>query len=105
MKILLCFDYIFYIGMHQKPSEITSIWVHASVKMELLASKLINSLICNKSYVYLVLQYSFGSFYRYKWTTYGEAAAARTAIGSGLVAHGIPKVIISSFKFHICLGY
>ncbi|KAI7753705.1 hypothetical protein M8C21_009346 [Ambrosia artemisiifolia] len=27
----------------------------------------------------------------YKWTTYGEAATARTAIGSGLVAHGIPK--------------
>ncbi|KAF5786349.1 putative long-chain-fatty-acid--CoA ligase [Helianthus annuus] len=27
----------------------------------------------------------------YKWTTYGEAATARAAIGSGLVAHGIPK--------------
>ncbi|KAL1808438.1 hypothetical protein ACET3Z_025428 [Daucus carota] len=27
----------------------------------------------------------------YKWMTYGEAAAARSAIGSGLVSHGIPK--------------
>ncbi|MFS7926374.1 putative long-chain-fatty-acid--CoA ligase [Helianthus anomalus] len=27
----------------------------------------------------------------YKWTTYGEAATAWAAIGSGLVAHGIPK--------------
>lgn len=29
---------------------------------------------------------------RYKWMTYGEAGTARTAIGSGLVNHGIPKV-------------
>ncbi|KAD4982413.1 hypothetical protein E3N88_19084 [Mikania micrantha] len=36
---------------------------------------------------------------RYKWTTYGEAAATRTAIGSGLVAHGIPKAILGS-----CIG-
>lgn len=27
----------------------------------------------------------------YKWMTYGEAATARSAIGSGLVSHGIPK--------------
>ncbi|KAL8188628.1 hypothetical protein R6Q57_029648 [Mikania cordata] len=32
-----------------------------------------------------------GTVGEYKWTTYGEAAAARTAIGSGLAAHGIPK--------------
>ncbi|XP_076923915.1 long chain acyl-CoA synthetase 6, peroxisomal-like [Bidens hawaiensis] len=32
-----------------------------------------------------------GTVGEYKWTTYGETAAARTAIGSGLVAHGIPK--------------
>ena len=29
---------------------------------------------------------------RYKWMTYGEAGTARTALGSGLVNHGIPKV-------------
>ncbi|KAK4798830.1 hypothetical protein SAY86_031156 [Trapa natans] len=27
----------------------------------------------------------------YKWMTYGEAGTARTALGSGLVYHGIPK--------------
>ncbi|CAK7327014.1 unnamed protein product [Dovyalis caffra] len=27
----------------------------------------------------------------YKWMTYGEAGTARTAIGSGLIYHGIPK--------------
>lgn len=27
----------------------------------------------------------------YKWMTYGEAATTRSAIGSGLVSHGIPK--------------
>ncbi|XP_024979633.1 long chain acyl-CoA synthetase 6, peroxisomal-like [Cynara cardunculus var. scolymus] len=32
-----------------------------------------------------------GTVGEYKWTTYGEAATARSAIGSGLVAHGIPK--------------
>ncbi|KAI3788752.1 hypothetical protein L2E82_01526 [Cichorium intybus] len=32
-----------------------------------------------------------GTIGEYKWTTYGEAATARSAIGSGLVAHGIPK--------------
>ncbi|KAI3803993.1 hypothetical protein L1987_32160 [Smallanthus sonchifolius] len=32
-----------------------------------------------------------GTIGEYTWTTYGEAATARTAIGSGLVAHGIPK--------------
>ncbi|XP_023742666.1 long chain acyl-CoA synthetase 7, peroxisomal [Lactuca sativa] len=32
-----------------------------------------------------------GTVGEYKWTTYGEAAKARLAIGSGLVAHGIPK--------------
>nr|XP_043623377.1 long chain acyl-CoA synthetase 6, peroxisomal-like [Erigeron canadensis] len=32
-----------------------------------------------------------GTIGDYKWTTYGEAATARSAIGSGLVAHGIPK--------------
>lgn len=28
---------------------------------------------------------------RYKWMTYGEAGTARSAIGSGLIYHGIPK--------------
>lgn len=32
-----------------------------------------------------------GTIGEYTWTTYGEAATARSAIGSGLVAHGIPK--------------
>ncbi|KAH9314265.1 hypothetical protein KI387_022892 [Taxus chinensis] len=32
-----------------------------------------------------------GSVGEYKWMTYGEAGTARTAIGSGLVYHGIPK--------------
>lgn len=32
-----------------------------------------------------------GSIGQYKWMTYGEAGAARAAIGSGLVLHGIPK--------------
>lgn len=30
-------------------------------------------------------------FCRYKWMTYGEVSTARSAIGSGLVLHGIPK--------------
>lgn len=29
---------------------------------------------------------------RYKWMTYGEAGTARSAIGSGLIFHGILKV-------------
>lgn len=32
-----------------------------------------------------------GTVGEYKWTTYGEAGIARSAIGSGLVSHGIPK--------------
>ncbi|KAL7220477.1 hypothetical protein ACSBR2_013373 [Camellia fascicularis] len=32
-----------------------------------------------------------GTVGEYKWMTYGEAATARSAIGSGLVYHGIPK--------------
>uniref|UniRef100_A0A0D6QY03 Long-chain-fatty-acid--CoA ligase n=1 Tax=Araucaria cunninghamii TaxID=56994 RepID=A0A0D6QY03_ARACU len=32
-----------------------------------------------------------GTIGEYKWMTYGEAGTARTAIGSGLVYHGIPK--------------
>ncbi|XP_071716268.1 long chain acyl-CoA synthetase 6, peroxisomal-like [Rutidosis leptorrhynchoides] len=31
-----------------------------------------------------------GTVGEYRWTTYGEVAKARSAIGSGLVAHGIP---------------
>jgi hypothetical protein len=31
---------------------------------------------------------------RYRWMTYGEVGAARTAIGSGLVQNGIPKASI-----------
>ncbi|GMP56471.1 hypothetical protein CsSME_00020946 [Camellia sinensis var. sinensis] len=32
-----------------------------------------------------------GTVGEYKWMTYGEAGTARSAIGSGLVYHGIPK--------------
>ncbi|KAK2980893.1 hypothetical protein RJ640_011367 [Escallonia rubra] len=32
-----------------------------------------------------------GTVGEYRWMTYGEAATARTALGSGLVFHGIPK--------------
>ncbi|XP_022723130.1 long chain acyl-CoA synthetase 6, peroxisomal-like [Durio zibethinus] len=32
-----------------------------------------------------------GTVGEYKWMTYGEAGAARAAIGSGLIYHGIPK--------------
>lgn len=32
-----------------------------------------------------------GTVGEYKWMTYGEAGTARSAIGSGLVHHGIPK--------------
>lgn len=32
-----------------------------------------------------------GSVREYTWITYGEAGAARMAVGSGLVLHGIPK--------------
>ncbi|XP_054806364.1 long chain acyl-CoA synthetase 6, peroxisomal-like [Prosopis cineraria] len=32
-----------------------------------------------------------GTVGEYKWMTYGEAGTARSAIGSGLVNHGIPK--------------
>ncbi|EEF45375.1 long chain acyl-CoA synthetase 6, peroxisomal [Ricinus communis] len=32
-----------------------------------------------------------GTVGEYKWMTYGEAGTARTAIGSGLMHHGIPK--------------
>uniref|UniRef100_A0A9I9CPF4 AMP-dependent synthetase/ligase domain-containing protein n=1 Tax=Cucumis melo TaxID=3656 RepID=A0A9I9CPF4_CUCME len=32
-----------------------------------------------------------GTVGEYKWMTYGEASTARTALGSGLVNHGIPK--------------
>ena len=50
---------------------------------------------------------------RYKWMTYGEAGTARSAIGSGLVYHGIPKVSdsidilfrFSSFWFYYQIWY
>lgn len=32
-----------------------------------------------------------GTVGEYKWMTYGEAGTARSAIGSGLIYHGIPK--------------
>jgi len=32
-----------------------------------------------------------GTVGEYKWMTYGEAGTARTALGSGLIYHGIPK--------------
>ncbi|KAF7043261.1 hypothetical protein CFC21_052645 [Triticum aestivum] len=32
-----------------------------------------------------------GTIGDYKWMTYGEAGTSRTAIGSGLICHGIPK--------------
>ncbi|XP_016647754.1 PREDICTED: long chain acyl-CoA synthetase 6, peroxisomal [Prunus mume] len=32
-----------------------------------------------------------GTVGEYKWMTYGEASTARSAIGSGLIYHGIPK--------------
>ncbi|KAI4368335.1 hypothetical protein MLD38_016903 [Melastoma candidum] len=35
-----------------------------------------------------------GTVGEYKWMTFGEADTARTAVGSGLVYHGLPKVII-----------
>jgi long-chain acyl-CoA synthetase len=35
-----------------------------------------------------------GTVGEYRWMTYGEVGAARTAIGSGLVQNGIPKASI-----------
>ncbi|KAM3312230.1 hypothetical protein ACQJBY_032295 [Aegilops geniculata] len=35
--------------------------------------------------------HSDGTIGDYKWMTYGEAGTSRTAIGSGLICHGIPK--------------
>eukprot|EP01018_Ginkgo_biloba_P036625 Gb_32728 [translate_table: standard] len=40
---------------------------------------------------YVVFLLDPGSLHLYKWMTYGEAGTARTAIGSGLVYHGIAK--------------
>ncbi|XP_020573514.1 long chain acyl-CoA synthetase 6, peroxisomal-like isoform X2 [Phalaenopsis equestris] len=37
-----------------------------------------------------------GTVGEYKWMTYGEAGASRSAIGSGLIYHGVPK--------HACIG-
>ncbi|XP_044500080.1 long chain acyl-CoA synthetase 6, peroxisomal-like isoform X2 [Mangifera indica] len=34
-----------------------------------------------------------GTVGEYKWMTYGEAGNARTALGSGLIYHGIPKLL------------
>lgn len=42
---------------------------------------------------------------RYKWMTYGEASTARTALGSGLVNHGIPKVSDWMPKAMIVFGF
>jgi len=67
------------------------------VSTELLESELLTYSI----YVYLqestFLEASFLMwlcfvFFSYKWMTYGEAGTARTALGSGLVHHGIPMV-------------
>jgi hypothetical protein len=38
---------------------------------------------------------------RYKWMTYAEVGAARTAVGSGLVQNGIPKASFLSSLYHI----
>ncbi|KAK9086761.1 hypothetical protein Syun_029155 [Stephania yunnanensis] len=37
------------------------------------------------------LQTGKWNVYRYKWMTFGEAGTARSAIGSGLIYHGMPK--------------
>jgi hypothetical protein len=79
-----------------KFSEITSAWVHEFGMMELSESKLICGVLTLKANCNclenspphkLVI-----SSPRYKWMTYGEAAGAREALGSGLVLNGIQKV-------------
>ncbi|KAF2284163.1 hypothetical protein GH714_019673 [Hevea brasiliensis] len=40
-----------------------------------------------------------GTSGEYKWMTYGEAGTARTAIGSGLVYHGMPNVSPDAVKY------
>ncbi|CAL5392908.1 unnamed protein product [Camellia sinensis] len=56
-----------------------------------------------------------GTVGEYKWMTYGEAGTARSAIGSGLVYHGIPKATCVGLYFinrpewlivdHACSAY
>ncbi|RWR93760.1 AMP-dependent synthetase/ligase [Cinnamomum micranthum f. kanehirae] len=38
-----------------------------------------------------------GTVGEYKWMTYGEAGTARSAIGSGLIYHGIPKEALNIY--------
>lgn len=66
--------------------------------MELLESMFSSSLILRLKYRCFITS-TYG--YRYKWTTYGEIAIARSAIGSGLVAHGITKVCNRYSNFSI----
>lgn len=51
-----------------------------------MASATVASLRLFLTWIWLTLLFS------YKWMTYGEAGTARTALGSGLVHHGIPLV-------------
>ena len=52
-------------------------------------------LLLNSKFLVMAVSIKFCSSFhcsRYKWMTYGEAGTSRTALGSGLVNHGIPKV-------------
>ncbi|XP_052189751.1 long chain acyl-CoA synthetase 6, peroxisomal isoform X1 [Diospyros lotus] len=57
-----------------------------------LHDNFVHSVETFRDYKYLGTRIRFdGTVGEYKWMTYGEAGTARSAIGSGLVYHGIPK--------------
>lgn len=80
------------IGAQLKLFETSSIWELVSVWMEQWGSKQLNYLFHTHLFCILLLIPILLALLRYKWMTYGEAGTARTAIGSGLIYYGVPRV-------------
>ncbi|XP_041011102.1 long chain acyl-CoA synthetase 6, peroxisomal-like [Juglans microcarpa x Juglans regia] len=65
---------------------------HDHPEIVTLHDNFVHSVDTFRDYKYLGTRIRVDStFGEYKWMTYGEAGTARSAIGSGLIYHGIPK--------------
>lgn len=87
-----------WLDMLSRLFEITDAWEQGFVWMERLESKAflifwpLGCLLCHFLWIFWYLMLRNLTCYRYKWMTYGEAGTSRSAIGSGLVYHGIRRV-------------
>ena len=94
-------EMIFYFGynwldMRLILFETTNIWDQEYGQMVQLESKgfifLVLSFPSLLFWPLLFISFCICNLLRYKWMTYGEAGTSRSAVGSGLIYHGISKV-------------